>query len=451
MRFSVKQLNMFAGLMLAVLLTEGQLTAQKLIVNAADYKSADSPTAGIQEAVDALPAGGGIVYIAPGVYEIRRAVVLRSGVTVRGEGDQSVVVRKSACVQIPLVKDGRSGDRQVSLKTAEGLNVGDEVGVYSDDSHGWWTTHTIIEKMDGSTLALRDTLHHDYLLADKAVVFNFFPAFTADQQKDIVIENIKIDGRMVKKPEFNNEFTVDAIHFRDVSDSRIEQVHVTNWPGDGIGVQIGDNVTVTKCLSEHNLGHGYHPGTGITSGSWTENVGRFNGWDGLFFCHRVRHTYFAGNRFHDNGWSGIGGLGVGGVGGDRYNVVTGNFLYNNAKCGIEMIKGGNNIVTNNVCENNSRGEPGKWPGILVEATYNSIINGNKCFDMQDKDSDKTQAWGILVSGGSKDNVISDNMLSGNIEGGIGGEDIGNNTVSDNLVRETHNPRENGETIIDDYK
>ncbi|MCE5273399.1 right-handed parallel beta-helix repeat-containing protein, partial [bacterium] len=152
----------------------------------------------------------------------------------------------------------------------------------------------------------------------------------------------------------------------------------------------------------------------------------------------VRHSTMRGNRFHDNGWNGIGGLGEGGEGGDRYNVVSDNFCWNNARCGIECIRGGHNIVANNVCQNNSQSEPGRYPGILVEDFVSSVISGNRCLDFQ-PDSAKTQAWGILVTGSSRDNVIEGNLLTGHPKGGLAGDALGDNAVSNNLVRREHLP------------
>ncbi|GAG16367.1 unnamed protein product, partial [marine sediment metagenome] len=57
---------------------------------AAGLPNAASPTAGIQEAIDALPAGGGVVTLPRGRYVIRRAIVLRSHVTLRGDGVHTV-------------------------------------------------------------------------------------------------------------------------------------------------------------------------------------------------------------------------------------------------------------------------------------------------------------------------------------------------------------------------
>ena len=49
--------------------------------NATDFASPHSSTAGIQEAVDALPRSGGTVLLPPGRYPLRRSVQLRSAVT----------------------------------------------------------------------------------------------------------------------------------------------------------------------------------------------------------------------------------------------------------------------------------------------------------------------------------------------------------------------------------
>ena len=98
----------------------------------------------------------------------------------------------------------------------------------------------------------------------------------------------------------------------------------------------------------------------------------------------------------------------------------------------------NNVITDNVCENNSQEEPGKWPGILVENTHSSVISGNRCLDFQ-PDSTKTQYVGILVTGKSRNNVITGNVLSGHKVAGMDGEALDNNTIADNLTIKEHEP------------
>ncbi len=416
-----------------------EIKAAPARISVEDFHQEGSPTAGIQEAVDALGPEGGVVFIPSGVYEISRSIILRSGVQLKGEGEHTVIARRDPCIQVPLKAASKKGETKVKVASSQGFRVGGEATVRSDESHGWWCTHAIITAIEGDLISLDRELTHDYLPEEDGILTNFFPAFYANEQERIRIEDLVIDGRMESSQGLTNDFTLSAIHFRDVRDAVISRVKIKRYPGDGFSMQIGDNITVSDCLAEYNLGHGYHPGTGITSGSWTNNVGRFNGWDGLFFCHRVRHTTVSGNRFHDNGWNGIGGLGVGGDGGDRYNVVSGNFCYNNARSGIQCTRGGNNVIVNNVCENNSQGEAGRWPGILVEDTHSSIISGNRCLDFQHPDSTKTQFYGILVTGSSRNNIITGNILSGHTKAGISGDALDRNTMADNITLEKHKP------------
>jgi hypothetical protein len=351
------------------------------------------------------------------------------------------VRRRHKISHTPLSLPASTGERKVAVEDSSGFVVGDAICVRSKESFGWWSTHTLVSSISDHTITLEDELSHDYLLEEEAFALNLFPAFYAVDARDIRIENLFIDGGMTDRDreELPVEFTLSAIHFRAVDDCIVKEVHVKDYPGDGISIQAGDNATVTNCLCEYNLGHGFHPGTGLSSGAWTYNVGRYNGWDGLFFCHRVRHSVISGNRFHDNGWNGIGSLGIGGEGGDRYNVVSANFCFNNAKSGIDCRGGGNNTVSENVCGNNSQGEPGRWPGILVEDTFDSLITGNRCFDFQEPEEDKTQGYGILVTGESRDNLITENIVTGHPREGISGDALKSNVVELNIVKRKHEP------------
>jgi len=56
-----------------------------------DFVKTDSPTAGIQEAVDALPQAGGTITLPPGEYRLRQAIHLRGNVTLQGAGTGTVL------------------------------------------------------------------------------------------------------------------------------------------------------------------------------------------------------------------------------------------------------------------------------------------------------------------------------------------------------------------------
>jgi len=345
---------------------------QNKCINLRDFYDPNSPTAGFQDAVDYLKPDGGEIYVPPGIYKIRRSIVLNSGIYIRGNGNHTIIERLDSCIQIPLVKDCRKGDTEIRPKDISGFFIGGEITVYSDTSWGW-------------------------------------------------------------NCNYYNEFVTSAIHFRDVINVHIEKVTVRYYPSDGFSIQGGANAYVSNCIAEYNHGNGFHPGTTLNESTWINNVGRYNGWDGLYFCFNVRYTTVSGNHFYKNGKNGIGGLGKGGVMGDQMNVIDGNYCYQNAKSGIECTPGKNNTIVNNICENNSQEEAGKWPGIYLKNTSSTIIRGNRCCDTRLEESGKTQACGILFSGECLHNVVTDNILSGHLKKGIAGEYLDMNLIENNMI------------------
>lgn len=406
---------------------------QNKCINFRDFYDPDSPTAGFQEAVDYLKPDGGEIFVPAGIFKIRRSIVLHSGISIRGNGNHSIIERLDPCIQIPLVKDGRKGDTEIRPKDVSGFFIGGEITVYSDSSWGWNCSTAAITNIEGKSLIIDTPLKRDYIMEENGMIMNFFPVFTARNAKNIRIENMVFDGKMKPGSNYYNEFVTSAIHFRDVSNVHIEKVTVKNYPSDGFSVQGGTNAYVSNCLAEYNHGNGFHPGTTINESTWINNVGRYNGWDGLYFCFNVRYTTVSGNHFYKNGKNGIGGLGWGGVMGDQLNVVDGNYCFENQKSGIECTRGKNNIIVNNICENNSQKEAGKWPGIYLENTSSTIIRGNRCCNTRLEESEKTQAHGILFSGECLFNVVTDNILSDHLKKGIAGEDLDNNLIENNII------------------
>ena len=124
-------LFIFAGLFM------NEIKAAPARISVEDFHQEGSPTAGIQEAVDALGPEGGVVFIPSGVYEISRSIILRSGVQLKGEGEHTVIARRDPCIQVPLKAASKKGETKVKVASSRGLRVGGEVTVRSDESHGW--------------------------------------------------------------------------------------------------------------------------------------------------------------------------------------------------------------------------------------------------------------------------------------------------------------------------
>jgi hypothetical protein len=400
-------------------------------VDIRDFFNPSSPTAGFQEAVDHLKPEGGTIFVSPGMYKIRKSIVLFSGIYIIGSGEHSVIERIDSCVQRPLLSEGRQGDKEIQVDDVNGFFKGGEITIASNTNKYWDCTNATIIDVKEKSLKLDRPLKKDYLPEDEAAVMNFFPAFTATRAENIRIENLTIDGKMKSGSNFGYHFVCSAIHFRDVYNLIIDKVIVRHFPADGFSVQGGGNASVTNCIAEYNLGNGFHPGTTLPVSTWTRNTGRYNGLDGLYFCFNVKYATVSENHFYCNHQNGIGGLGEGGQFGDQMNVVSGNFCFENSRSGIECTPGGNNIVVNNVCENNSRGEPGKWPGIYLKDTHSTIIQGNRCSETSTSSSDKKRSPGILLIGKCVNNVITGNILTG-FSSGIAGDNLEKNTIVQNV-------------------
>ena len=400
-------------------------------LNVADFARAGSPTCGIQDAIDALPADGGVVNIPPGQYCLRRSVVLRSHVTLRGSGSTTILTRGKQA-HAKLAKPARKGETSVEVETTAGFRAGDEVGLMDDKMHGWYMAHCIIQTVEPRRLLFTEPIvtdHKEGVFAPErhAVVVNYFPfirgsaMFWQAPVRDVAILDLALDANLPENPGPWTDFTLAAIHLANVSDAIVRGCTIRSSVADGIGVQAGRDNRVESCLAENCRTHGYHPGTSLRGAVFANNVGRSNGADGLYFCAEVTGITVANNLFHNNASHGIGGLGYG-YGGDRFNVVANNVCYANGSCGIELTDGHNNVVTGNVCLDNSRRGAGQFSGIRVANTTRSIVSGNRCGCEGEK---PTQRFGIEETGTSNSNVITGNLCAGNLKGGLA--IVGNST------------------------
>ncbi len=375
-------------------------------LSVADFASAASMTGGIQEAVDALPAGGGEVYVPPGRYVLKCAVHLRSNVTLRGAGPSTLLVRPADAHSLATATVA-VGDRSIAVEDASGFEVGAEVAFHGKQT-GWFATQALITAIDGNRVTLDRGVGKGFTPEEGAALGNLYPMVTAEHARAVTIRDLAIDERPGARQGHPNEgpasFTWEAIHLYNCRDSRIEACQVRNHISDGIGVQGGRGVTVTGCVVENCRGHGLHPGVYVRESTWTGNASRGNAGDGLYFCVAVRDSIVSGNVCVDNAGHGIGGLGAGQIG-DKYNVVSANVCARNGRAGIEAILGGDNVISGNICRDNSQSEPGRWPGILLDRTTDTIVTGNLCLDTQ---PEPTQTQAVVETDGCERNTVGGN-------------------------------------------
>ena len=382
-----------------------------------------SPTAGIQEAVDAVVGNGGIVELQPGEYALRQSIRIRNNIEIRGLGEKTVL-RKVKQLASKLTTAVDAGSRSISVESTEGFGPGDEIGLFDRKTVGWLHTHAVLKGVERKELLLDRRVGRAFDPQLGACVINYFPAITGTGVSNVVLRSLTLDGRSYENPGLtvvavrdprspqDLGFTFAAIHLVDVVGSRIDSCHIKGWPADGISLQRGSANLVTKCVVEDCRGEGYHPGGGLYDTEFSENLAEGNIGDGFFFCAGVKRVTVRNNRFIRNKGNGIGDLGHDG---DKYNVVENNLCEANGLHGIALWDGENNIVRNNTCLNNSQSVPGQYSGILLAKTENSVVANNHCFDNQ---KIKTQKHGIEETANCQGNAIIDNNCRSNaIPGG----------------------------------
>lgn len=111
----------------------------------------ESMTCGIQEAIDSLPDYGGTVFIPAGRYVVRRAILPRTNVTLRGEGYATVLTRPAPAIS-KLGESTRPNETAMRVEDASGFHVGEQVWIADNTQTGWRNRHMVIRRIDGDCI-----------------------------------------------------------------------------------------------------------------------------------------------------------------------------------------------------------------------------------------------------------------------------------------------------------
>jgi hypothetical protein len=323
----------------------------------------------------------------------------------------------------------KKGDTEIVLKNANIFKPGDElaIGEPQNESLPW---HAFVKEVRGNSLVLDEPLKVEYKawpprmeignMPAYALIWALYPVFHGANVKNVRLADLTVKGPGLEPVySVHTRYTISGIHIYNAENLKIERVAVRDWAADGISLQQGKNILVSKCEVTGVLGNGLHPGTALREAVFEDCLSARNG-AGFFFCINTDKLLLRRNRFLDNRGGGITGFGSGN---DRNSTIEDNVISGNGGPGIIMDGGGKcgNVVRNNVIENNSSEKAGKWPGILIQAnTVSAAIEGNTIRDTQDN---PTQFVGIEEKPGTqKDrdgniqtpdgNVIRDNKVSG---------------------------------------
>lgn len=259
----------------------------------------------IQSAVDRVAfLGGGTVELSAGVFQMADSLHLRTGVTVRGQGAETVL-RKNALKTARITAFLGYGHDDLVVDTPEVFCVGDGVRVRDDNAFGFYTTVSTLIGRDGDTWYTSRPHSHDYLGCNHAVVETLFSIVEASDVQNAVLEKVVLDGNKAENPVRLTGCRGGGFFAIRSHRLAVRQVTVRDFNGDGFSFQTCDDMELAGCEAHQCQESGFHPGSGSNRFHIHDCRALFNGGCGLFYCLRVRDSLLENCVFEGNGGHGI--------------------------------------------------------------------------------------------------------------------------------------------------
>jgi hypothetical protein len=366
---------------------------QTLLTNGTTGAAGDE--AAIQQRIDALDAQGGVAQLEARTITLRRALVLRDGVTLQGAGPD-----------------------RTALRLADGANPVEVEGRIP------FVNRCLIRNENYDELA------------------------TPQGNHDLTIRDLTLDGNAAQ-----NRFCGEGILLANCYNYRIENVHVRNCRGFagiytnpchaaarekvryqnyivcclvedqqpatdrdapyGHGFYItapdNDNVLLKGNIARRNHGAGIHGEDFISHFFVEENEAYENGGPGIWFC-EVRNSVVKRNRLHHNKGD---GLHLSQGQGNRHNLISENDIHHNGNHGLSVLRQydpGDSfccIVSNRIWNNQQVGI------VLANSAARNTVAFNFCYDDR-----KPPQQRIGIKADSTDNQIINNYVGSSMVAGI---------------------------------
>jgi len=369
----------------------------------ADFTGADN--AAIQQAVDAAAAqGGGVVRILPGTYEMADSLHLRSGVHVKGGGEDTVL-REAGMVESDLSADLGYGHYDLSLAEPGKFRVGMGAYVFDDNAHGFYTTVGTLTWQRGERFGISSMLNHDYSRRRHAKVQSLFPIVSGSRVEDASVEGLVVDGNGSANGLLNG-CRGGGVFLITSSRVSLKRVTVRDFNGDGISFQQTRDVHVEGCTCQGNTGHGLHPGSGSVRPIMRHCLCEGNGRDGIFYCLRVSCSLTEGCICLRNG-----GVGISVGGRDTDHIIRDCVVAENAGSGIffregDAAMGGHRCrLESNTLARNCRGT-GRGEICINGATQDVHVLGNTIL----ANEDAAEPAGVVVGPDASRIVVAGNRF-----------------------------------------
>lgn len=304
--------------------------------------AATDASAAIQSAINGVSAaGGGVVHLGEGTFLVDSRIELKSNVSIRGVGPQTVLKAGPNCTTAVLVGLGATAVSNVTLADF---------------------------RIDGNSAATAPTFNG--IQVSSGAWIDFVRLFLDD-----VADN--------------------GVYLIGTTDATMRQCRIT-----GSGATGANGHGVQAVLSSHRLTVDRHfstacGGMGVRVDNSDEPAvihGRFDqAGGGGFECIGVTDTC-PGATIHGN--HAINGQDNGISASAPESSVVGNYVVGAQLHGIQ-VNGANCTVVGNVSKNNNQAGGATRAGIHINNVENTIVTGNRCWDDQ---STQTQDYGLKITG-----------------------------------------------------
>jgi parallel beta-helix repeat protein len=349
-----------------------------------------SDSASLQKAADMLRPGDTLV-IGPGTYQMDASLLIPSNVTVRGTAGKTILL-KSAGVESALTEDADFGESYLFAANPERFHPGMGAEI-SDDTlkEGWDVSISKVVAVHDHMLQINPPTVRDYDLAKKhARIHNTYPILCTMNAENVTFEDLTVDGNKTAN-SYLDGCRGGAIYLYNVRNVTVKNCVARNYNGDGISLQISDNVHVLNSESYGHTGYGVHPGTG-SANSVVEHCHMHNNGDiGLYLCWRVRHGQFHDNVIEDNGHYGIS---IGHK--DTDNEFSNNTIARNGVSGVYFREEtAENSGNRNTFRNNKVLDNGTAGFYIAKRVTGTVLAGNEIRDAHGRSIYKAEGAGSV--------------------------------------------------------
>jgi hypothetical protein len=215
----------------------------------------------IQAAVDyVFRLGGGTVRILPGTYTMRNSIFLRSGITLRGSGDRTIL-KKAPNVSSPVAREADWFEYCLQVADPKGVTPGCGIAVTNKKNEYPAVRFFTVTAIRENVLYLDQRTEKNYWMVDGAKVQTLFSILYGLNADDVRIEDVVLDGTRAQNEYLDGNYGA-AVFMQYCNRWAFRNVTERDFNGDGFSFQVCDDVHFENCQGLNNANNGFHAGSG---------------------------------------------------------------------------------------------------------------------------------------------------------------------------------------------